>query len=114
MDTPAYYDMSPEVNNTLQHIENTEQAAVYIGRYVAMLKGVHEAVRSHLAGRPSMIWVPLTRMWTASPWCPGPRWGRRCNFGAGNVLTQLWDACVTPPGHPSGIETPVQSLTSVK
>ena len=68
----------------------TDSLLPFTCRYVAMLRGVHDAVKQNLKGKPSMIYVPLTRMWTASPWCPGPKWGRRCNFGAVNVLRLLW------------------------
>ncbi|KAK9813417.1 hypothetical protein WJX73_007443 [Symbiochloris irregularis] len=90
VDSPDWYDMSPEVDDIGIHIENTPAADVYVGRYVLMLKAVHDAVAQNLPNQPTMVYVPMTRMWTASPWCPGPRWSSRCNIGASNFLNLLW------------------------
>lgn len=53
--------------DTLQHIENTPQAAVYVGRYVAMMVATHSAI-SLATSLPTLLWVSTDRMWTASPW----------------------------------------------
>ena len=47
--------MSPTVNDTGQHIENTPAATVYVARYAAMLKAAHDAVARNLPGQPSMV-----------------------------------------------------------
>ncbi|KAK9787465.1 hypothetical protein WJX73_000506 [Symbiochloris irregularis] len=89
-DSSTWFDMSPEVNDTQQHIENTPQATVYVARYVAMMKGAHDSIARNLKGQPSMLYVSTDRMWTASPWCPGPRWGSRCPLGTVNLLNGIW------------------------
>ena len=53
--------------DTLQHIENTPQAAVYVGRYVAMMVATHSAINL-ATSLPTLLWVSTDRMWTASPW----------------------------------------------
>ncbi|KAK9787472.1 hypothetical protein WJX73_006388 [Symbiochloris irregularis] len=90
-DNYAWFDMSPEVNDTNQHIENTPQASILVGRYVAMLQGTHNAIARNLRGQPTMMYVSTDRMWTSSPWCPGPKWaGVRCPLGTGNLLAGIW------------------------
>ena len=71
VDSSTWFDMSPDVNDTLQHIENTPAADVYVARYVAMMRGAHNAIANNLANQPSMMYVSTDRMWTSSPWCPG-------------------------------------------
>lgn len=91
VDNYAWFDMSPEVNDTNQHIENTPQADILVGRYVAMLQGTHSAIARNLRGQPTMMYVSTDRMWTSSPWCPGPKWaGNRCPLGTGNLLAGIW------------------------
>ena len=91
VDNWEWFDMSPDVNDSSQHIENTPAADVYVQRYVSMLQTTHDAIQRNLKGQPSMVYVSTDRMWTASPWCPGPRWGStRCPFGTGNLLAGIW------------------------
>ena len=83
------------MNDTAQHIENTPQADIYVARYVAMMNLTHNAIALNLKGLPSMMWVSTDRMWTASPWCPGPKWGAtRCPLGTSNLLAGIWKMCV--------------------
>ena len=90
VDSSTWFDMSPEVNDTQQHIENTPAADVYVGRYVDMMRLTHDAIARNLAGQPSMMYVSTDRMWTATPWSPGPRWGSRCPLGTSNLLQGIW------------------------
>ena len=94
VDNFEWFDMSPEVNDTGQHIEGTPAADVLIGRYVAMMRATHNAIERNLKGQPSMMYVSTDRMWTSSPWCPGPRWASpRCPLGTGNLLAGIWRMC---------------------
>ena len=44
VDNSQWFDMSPDVNDTQQHIENTPQATIYVARYVAMMQATHNAI----------------------------------------------------------------------
>lgn len=90
VDCSTWFDMSDEVNDTLQHIEGTPQQDIYVGRYVAMLRGTHDMIARNLPGQPSMLYVSTDRMWTASPWCPGELHSKmRIRFRTGGV-TLFW------------------------
>lgn len=69
--SPQWFDMSPEVDDVEKHIENTPAATKLAQRYVKMMSAVHGAIKQNLYGKPSLIYVSIDRMWTASPWCPG-------------------------------------------
>ena len=81
MDSPQWFDMSPDVNQTGVHIENTPAAKVLALRYTKMMAAVHDAIKMNLYGNSSMLYVSTDRMWTASPWCPG-RMSRHANHHA--------------------------------
>lgn len=46
----------------------TPQQDIYVARYVALMRGAHDAIARNLAGKPSMMYVSTDRMWTATPW----------------------------------------------
>ena len=89
VDASSYFDPSPYSNDVNQSIVNTTDGYAWIARYVDLITTAHRAIAHNRAGIPTMLYVATDRMWTATPWCPGPRWGSRCPLGTVNLLNGL-------------------------
>jgi hypothetical protein len=95
VDSSTWFDPSPYSNNINHSIVNTPDADAWIGRYVDLLTTAHQAIARNRVGMPTMLYVSTDRMRTASPWCPGPKWGSRCPLGTVNLLNGIWSTIGT-------------------
>ena len=98
MDNLQWFDMSPEVNDTLQHIENTPQQAVYVGRYVAMLQAAHNAI-DLATNLPTMMWVSELQ---PVCWCSraGAHAAQACLLQGAWLCPDKWQHTAAAPGLP--------------
>ena len=71
-DSPAWFDLSPEAYDIETKVPNTQAANVIVQRYANMMLQTHSAVKQNQAGRPSMIYACVDRMWTGAC-APGER-----------------------------------------
>jgi hypothetical protein len=86
VDASTYFDPSPYSNDVNHSIANTSDGDAWIDRYVDLMTTAHRAIAQNRPGIPTMLYVSTDRMWTETPWCPGPNWGSRCPLGTVNLL----------------------------
>jgi hypothetical protein len=108
VDSSTWFDPSPYSNNVNHSIVNTPDGDAWIARYIDLFTTAHRAIAHNRVGKPTMMYVSTDRMWTASPWCPGPKWGSRCPLGTVNLLNGIWSAIGTSfdwsvSVHPYGV-----------
>ena len=69
-DSPAWFDLSPEANDILKHVENTQAGNIIIQRMANMMYLTHSAIKNNQKGKPALVYVSIDRMWTGEP-CEG-------------------------------------------
>ena len=65
-DSPAWFDLSPEANDILKHVENTQSGNVIIQRMANMMYLTHSAIQKNQNGQPALVYVSIDRMWTGT------------------------------------------------
>ena len=68
-------------------------AGLWVGRYAQMLRMAHAAIARNVGSWPTMLYVPLDRIWSVPDICPGKQWPSWCNLGVEQFLTLLWQLC---------------------
>ena len=64
-----------------------------MGRYAQMLRMAHASIARNAGSLPTMLYVPLDRIWSVPDTCPGEQWTSWCPLGVKQFLTLLWQLC---------------------